>query len=240
MSLRGTLKNVVSKFLEACQQNDLDGALLLVLDEENNIPPQYLRHGLRSLAVTHQNYQGLGPLLLKSGAVAQDGTVDADFTRDVLSSSRDPMAAVLFLNGLSAKYNAESVGLAMSNGQDVAIQAIQSGNADVKQDNSRLLLHAAAKGQKDVFNELMLAGADPRAAIQNGSNDPRWDGTYTAVAALAKDFYKQHPGMEPKETVTLDSLTHMKEMRLSPTMDQPAASATLPQSRQPSRPGLGA
>ena len=225
-----TLENkddAVTLFLQACEDNDMRRALDVAGKDE--IPAAYLRRGVKALAVTHQNYEGIGPLLVKSGVVDASGNVDRNFTRAALSSSRDPMAATLFLNGLQAKYDMNCFDSALSSGTDVCLQMVKNGNFDARQAGSRALLHAVAKGQEEVFMELMKKGADPRAAIASGFNDPRWEGAYAQIAELADKFYKAHPDKQPKsQPVSLDSAADRKEVRLSPTGDRPPARPRAP------------
>jgi hypothetical protein len=204
----------IRRFLQACEDND--GTKALRLAKRKKIPRAYLRHGLEQLLISHQNYEGSAPLLKESGIVNANGGVDTEFTHRVLSRSRDPMGAVLFLNSLRTKYDLQNFSQALSAGEDVCQQMIQSGNFDVKQDNSRSLLYAVAMGNKTVFHDLLKKGADAQAAISGGSDDPRWEGNYARLAEWAGEFYRGHPEMAPNNTTRSETVANQKERGLVP------------------------
>lgn len=205
-------------FLAACQEKRIRDALELA--QKRKLPRNYLRHGMEQLIILHQHYEGLGAFLLESGIVMENKETDPVFTSKALKESGDRLGAVLFLNGLNTKYSLKNFSeLGLAAGEEAYIQMIDSGNFDVKQENSKALVYAAASGHKNAFHALLKKGADPKEAIENGSDDLRWDGVYKKVAEWSEEFYKINLSMAPAPTpVSLFAAADRKESILHPIM----------------------
>lgn len=215
-------KEHVLAFLKACEENDAQQALRLA--KEKTVPKAYLRHGLENLLTTNQNYEGLEALFKPSGIVDSNNEVDRAFITKTLSAPKDMVGAVLFLNGMQAKYDLEDFQTAVFSGGDEAGKImIDGGNFDVKQNHSQSLAYACVMNRKDIFNSLLEKGASAADAVSFGSNDLRWNGTYAKLAEWAEDFYKNNPSMKPeqKAVIPLGALAERKENMLTTSIQIP-------------------
>jgi hypothetical protein len=122
----GDAKSMAERsFLAACRRDNIAEAMFYA--DTYGVSKERLKEGLRIFAIEHQSYTGIGALLAKSGVCGKDGITDGAFVTDVLAHSLDPMAAVLFLNGLKAKYSEDDISIASIRCADVVREALRNG-----------------------------------------------------------------------------------------------------------------